>query len=292
MSDFDNGKDFLDLIDQFFAEWLDDDSRIQKNQDENRVSRIGIENEHRHYYRSGWVIDGIIESGEFGQEMDVIDVESGRSNYVIKRNDAPLKPFYFMFYIPEDKKNAFLILQRVGGDGIFSHLTDTLTKQIQEKIEGEYTLKIRPFTLPEILEQNLNLVGGAKSISIRGRNIDLLNSIGLGVLNTNGATGEIKYTLPRGKRFDITSWLPKLINKEYGENEMPISTSYISLEVKTDKGSTKKISLGSLSTFGTNMILDDDIQLNPKGFPSFQALRKEAYGLLDYINKSLGLLNE
>lgn len=123
LSDFDNGKDLYGLIDDVLSSWKfdkRDDVKICKYNDTDKVFRIAMKDDENYWYnKSGRTISGIIESGVFGTEESVVDIQTGNTNYKKKKDEALLKPVYFMFYIPRDSTVGFLILEKIGNYGLF-----------------------------------------------------------------------------------------------------------------------------------------------------------------------------
>lgn len=71
------GKDLLELTDQFLKSWLSDSKEVKRAEDLKRACRISQD-----YSKDGRIIDGIIESGEYGQEMDVVKVNDSQRTHV------------------------------------------------------------------------------------------------------------------------------------------------------------------------------------------------------------------
>lgn len=247
------------------------------------------------FFSIGEQIYGIIESGEYGQEIDVINVNDGSLSHTIQQEEAPMIPFFFLFYLPDDTKDGFIILQKNGNFGIQTILTSEYVSYLENNLKADCTIKIQPFALSSLIEKNLTGISEAKSIIIKNKDLHILNQLGLGLLDNNGVYSEVKYTLGKNKSFDISKWLPKILNKDINKDDnsvVPIESRDISLEVKMPNGENRKLSLGNLSNMGTNLALPKDIKLNAKGYPDINALRSEAMKLLDYIDRKDSYKNE
>ena len=120
LSSFDHGKDFLNLVDQLFLSWKQDvELALYNDEQAKKVSRLRrIGDDCWEYHRHTTFIDGIIESGEYGTQEDIIEIKTGRSKYVKKKEDASLRPFYFMFYHKPNTEECFLLVERIGQNGI------------------------------------------------------------------------------------------------------------------------------------------------------------------------------
>lgn len=282
------GQNLYDLTDQFLTSWLIQINGVHKSDKFQKATRIGKDEGNPIYFPNGEQIYGIIESGEFGQEMDVVNVDDGSLCHTITAEEAPMFPFFFLFYLPADSRDGFLILQKNGNVGIQSILASEYLNFLKNHLNADCTIKIQSFALHELINKNLNNISEAKAIILKNRGLDIFHELGLGVLDNNGICSEVRYTLGKNKMFDISKWLPKILNKTVQENDqdvLPIPSTDISVEVKMPNGEIRKLSLGNMRNIGANMSLPDDIPLNDKKYPDIDAIRSEAMKLLDYIDR-------
>lgn len=284
------GEDLLNVTEAFIRDKLVTQKGVEKSPSEQKVCRIGKDNSGvDQFYPIGRSIYGIIESGEFGQEKEVVNVDDGSSQYTIKKNEAPLTPFFFYFYIPEDKPYGFLVLQKSGNNGIFTILTSIYREYLINHFPDAYKLSINPFALPLLVDKNLSFISEAKTITVQNKSTDLLDDIGLGVLNTEGATSEVIFRLGKNKFFDIKEWLPKFLNKKASDSPEKIyyKEGDVSMEVKMPDGGMRRLNIAELSSIGTSITLDKNIELDTKGFPKFESVRIVASDLIEYIKSSI-----
>ena len=134
LSDYDYGNDLLSQLNEFFntlkiEQFSNESSSIIKDDEEKKISRI-FKNQDGIFelHKLSRYISGIIESGEFGTEENIIDSNTGQLKYRKKSIDAQMIPFFFMFNIPENSPYGYMVIERIGNIGIFS----TLTKSIQK----------------------------------------------------------------------------------------------------------------------------------------------------------------
>ena len=135
LSDFNDGKDFYDYITSMLNVWKlnnkthEEENPIALDEEESKAFRIGKDAKGNFImHNTGRSISGIIESGEYGTEEDVIDINTGKSIFKKKKTGALMKPFYFQFYIPKNANRAFLIVERIGVNGIMSILRNAILK--------------------------------------------------------------------------------------------------------------------------------------------------------------------
>ena len=74
LSNFDGGKDFLKLVDTMFKSWRDNlTQKVVKDAENKKVSRLRKDaNGGWIYHRHQTYIDGIIESGEYGTQEEIM----------------------------------------------------------------------------------------------------------------------------------------------------------------------------------------------------------------------------
>ena len=137
LSDFNNGQDFLQYIDTMMSSWKQNLNRgdqydpVNKdgNEKEGNVFRLSRDHNGDYYlYRRGRYLSGILECGEYGTEEEGVDIDSGEVVFRKTSKHALLKPFYFMFYIPENSNIGFLILEKIGNNGIMTVLNNAIIK--------------------------------------------------------------------------------------------------------------------------------------------------------------------
>ena len=101
--------------------------------------------------RSIW---GVFESGIYGLSSNLRNVDTDSITYKKKKNEADVLPFYFLFYIPKDKNEGILLLQRTGKYGIRSNLGTFLDKYFSDKYRG-FTMEINSLVQEEIIKKML-----------------------------------------------------------------------------------------------------------------------------------------
>jgi|LDZT01.1.fsa_nt_gi hypothetical protein len=84
------------------------------DEDAKKIFRVGncvIDEDER-------LISGIIQTGDYGYETELVDTDSGAVSYKRKTSDAEVMPFYFLIYNPKEKDEGCVILQEFKGFGI------------------------------------------------------------------------------------------------------------------------------------------------------------------------------
>lgn len=292
LSDYDYGNDLLSQLNEFFntlkiEQFSNESSSIIKDDEEKKISRIFKNQDGIFELRTlSRYISGIIESGEFGTEENIIDSNTGQLKYRKKSIDAQMIPFFFMFNIPENSPYGYMVIERIGNIGIFSTLTKSIQKFLAPLIQDNVVLKIEPFFIQEVMDRNLNVISEAKKVIIKGvRNKDL----GIAKITDNLITGDIQadivYKAPRNGSIQIRSLLDKLKpskNKKDLYTFPNIEYADIAFELKLG-GKTKTISIGNINNLGTNLEITESITIGSNGYPTYESILQEAQKLLSYI---------
>lgn len=299
LSDFMNGTDMLDLIFRLLQSLKYDLSTtvdISQNLDEERFFRIMKDNNKDQLFRNGRFISGIIESGDYGTEENIVDILTGESTHTKKINEALLIPFYFLFYIPENSKTGFLVIERIGNIGIYSLLQDRLSKYLMQLISGHgdnnYVFKMNPLVLKTLVTRHLTSAGGgARKITfeqVKKEDLKVSHLTDNEVQDEDVGNTEIVYTAKRNKAFDISKLL-KRIQKTNSSNVFSLNgVEYgdVKFEVKIN-GQPKQMSVKEVEKLGTYMDISDSIELDTNKYPTYRSINKQAHILISYIKDEI-----
>lgn len=140
-----NGADFFQLASDYLGEREQSMSHDEANQRLLSVRRWGAQ---------GRTISGVIETGEYGHESDLFDVERGAVSYRRRRYEAEMLPFYFYMSLPEQADEGLLILQRFQTFGIRTVLWADLSIWLQER-QDQLRLAFNPLAVGEAWKEQL-----------------------------------------------------------------------------------------------------------------------------------------
>lgn len=289
LSDFDNGKNFLKLVDSMFISWKDNLNRkVVKDEDVKKVSRLQkIDKESWNYHLHKAYVDGIIESGDYGTQEEIIDIETGNPKYTKTTTDAALVPFYFMIYIEPNSQEGYLILERIGNIGILSVLEKAIREFIGPQMSERLTLNIVPYLIPEVLEMNLSAAEGAKKVILKGVNTNQFKNIQADTVFADCKT-EVSFVAPKNKfipkiKSVIDSLTGKKENELYKVNNVECQDVAFELDIN---GSRRTISVAKMTSIGMNMDITKKITTNTTGYPTYKCLFQEAHNILSYLIKN------
>lgn len=286
LSNFDGGKDFLTLVDSMFLSWRDDIVRNVINDTENKkVSRVKRDiNGCCIYHRHQTYIDGIIESGEYGTQEEIIDIKTGKAKYIKTKEDAALVPFYFMIYIEPNTQKGYLILERIGNIGILSVLHRSIREFFIPQMSEQLILNIIPYIVPQVLEMNLEAAGGAKKVILRGVNSNQFKSIKTNNIFSNCNT-EVSFIAPRNKFIQeikevIQTLKGKKGNEPYNVNNIECQDVAFELDIN---GNRRTISVAKMTSIGMNIDITNQIHIDNTGYPSYQSMFEQANVIISYL---------
>ena len=295
LSDYDNGKDLLVQLKEYFSTLMvetftDAQTETINDEEENKISRILKKNDgtfELYTFKGSRYISGLIESGEFGTEENIINSNTGELKYRKKSVDAQMIPFFFMFNIPEHSKFGYLIIERIGNLGIYSTLVKSIQKFIGPTLEDNVVLKIEPFFVQEVLDRNLNVVSEAKKVILKGIHIRDLNlsKITENLVEDNDTQTDLVYRAARNCSIQIRKWLDKLNsskNKQGLYTFKEVEYADVAFELKMG-GKVKTVSIAKINNLGTNVEITDSVQIATNGYPTYQSLLAEAQKILSYI---------
>lgn len=289
LSDYDNGKSFLEQSDAMFQSWeANPDNVLYKDDKAKKVSRIQRDEQgNRIYHKHVTYIDGIIESGDYGTQEDIINIHTGASQYIKTLQDAALIPFYFMIYVLPDSSEGYLILERIGTLGISSLLKTAIASFIGPQLTDNYTLSIEPYLVPKILRINLDAVGGAKKVRLKG--VDKNQFKDLKTEQSFGeCTTEVVFAAPKNKAIaDIIPIIKKLREaKEKGETIRVNNIECVDVAFELNiNGKSRTVTVADVKNIGMNLDITQQVELGPTNYPTYESLNHEAHIILSYLTE-------
>lgn len=287
LSDYDNGKSFLDQCDKMFQSWrIGHNNALYKDDKARKVSRIQKDSKGNDIYQKhATYIDGIIESGDYGTQEDIININSGASQYTKKLQDATLIPFYFMIYVLPHASEGYLIVERIGTLGISSLLRTAIDKFIGPQLIECYTLNIEPYLVPQMLKIGLDAVGGAKKVRLKGVDKNQFKDLKT-EQNFGECTTEVIFTAPKNKTIlDIIPIIQNLTKSKENHESMRVNNIEcldVAFELNIN-GKSRTITVADMKSLGMNLDITQQVKLGPTNYPTYECLSKEAHTILSYL---------
>lgn len=300
LSDFNNGQDFLDYVETMMNGWKLNTDRgdeyVPVNRDGNdeegnafRLSRKGDGT--YNLYRRGRYLSGILETGEYGTQEDGVNVTTGAVTFHKHAEEALMKPFYFLFYVPEDSLVAFLLVEKISNYGILTVLNKAILEYYAASPSAEsFVLKIYPLSVSELVSQKMRALRyEAKKVELRKiQKADLkLSRLSGNTVNDDGVMTTIVYTAPKNTFLDIARFIDRIQHSRNVANTMyvveeDLSCNDIAITVNIG-GQEKVLSLQHIQSLGMTMDISHQVQLGGNGYPTYESVHAQANQLISYI---------
>jgi hypothetical protein len=294
LSDFMNGTDIIDAINDLLntLRYTSSNEDVSQNRDEEKFFRIMKRNGQDLLFSEGRYVSGIIETGDYGTEENIVNIQTGEATHTKSINESLLIPFYFLFYIPEDSQIGFLLLQRIGNLGVYSLLESKLrgylAPLIKEDEESSFVLKINSLVLQRLITRHLGAIGGgAKKITfeqVRKEDLKVSRMTNGEVSNEEVGNTEIVYTAKRNSFFNIRNLLNRIQHVDSSNVYSIEGVEYgdVKFEVIIE-GQSRQLSVRDIEKLGTFIDITDNVQLAPNNYPTYESLNREAHLLTTYI---------
>lgn len=286
LSDYDNGKSLLQQLDTMFNSWKTDLSRDTGSKKVSRLKKKEI-GDKWYYHLTANYIDGIIDSGDYGTQEDIIDIETGKSKYTKTPQDATLVPFYFMIYIEPNSTIGYILIERISNMGIASFLTKAIREYINPLLSERHTMHIRPCLVPKILDINLAAYRGTKKIILRGVGRDQFKNPQTIPALLKCRT-EVSFIAQKN---DFIHKAREIFDELRGkEKGIPykvdnIECQDVAFEIEIN-GNRRTISVAKLINIGMNVDITNHVDLDRTGYPTYSSLSNNAHEILTYIKES------
>jgi hypothetical protein len=230
-------------------------------------------------------IEGTLNSGEYGVEGLIRDVNTWKVTYRKKTNEAEMLPFYFLFDLPEARTKGFLLLQRTGVFGIHSALTSVLGALFTEEFP-EYRLVVNPVVPQGLIDQYVG--ADAEMTEIRFIRHSLSSDISARLSASGrekGGTMELVVKLKEKGGFPFRSNVRRVLN---GQRELQnmieleeIRFPYDNVKIKVRVGGKDRVvDLGHPERLRAEYDVTEDLKFSPSGHPTFESIAKAAHDLL------------
>ena len=238
-------------------------------------------------------ISGLIQTGDYGYEADLIDSTTLARSYRRQVNDAELVPFYFQAYLPPEEHRGILLLQRFGVYGAktaFCSDFDDFVRAYGLRT-ADLVLEINPILGPQLADEWLQN-GRVMSLTLIQRQLptdiaDYLNSEKISV-------PELKETQLRlqAKRntFFGSDWIPRLRNVVSGGSsvqqiiELPRFTPDGAKVEISVSGSTRVVDLVETEKIRAYYDVTNEVSTGPDGHPVFDSIDSVASGVIESLN--------
>ncbi|HKF52560.1 MAG TPA: hypothetical protein VKB26_09625 [Candidatus Acidoferrales bacterium] len=282
MSSFDGEHDFMAFLYGVLSSLKKTWSRDKNSQQVLRVKTLK---------QTGRATFGIIETGEYGVESTLLDVEKEVEVHARKATEANMLPFYFLLDVPDEMDEAILLLQRTGMYGIRHLFSHVLCGEFDRKFT-DYRLKIHPIVDKEEIEKYQR--GRIESIRFISFKIppDITDALEGGHKETFGRAELIIYAR-RGRYLPINRRLNQFFSGARKLSQLvaldETNFKYDDIKVKSKVGgSSRTVDLRELKRLRSYYDVSGQVQLDSSsGHPKFASIHEAAQALRDKIAKTI-----
>lgn len=254
-------KNFMEIIIDFWEKHREYSNHIEEQKLFSFDKNVKIEGEEANYR----YFMGKINSGAYGIESKITDIETNKVVYEKKENDADIKPFYFFIAIPKENdkyeiEKGIIIFQNIGVYGI-----KTITMKYFNKYLDKY-FKISIYSgniCPEIYVERLLNDNKINKLIVIKNNIskDVSDNIGIGF-----GRQEITYS----KLTEVGNIKEKLIKYSKSKNRIfEIEDSkydQVKVNIQDSAGKIRMINLSNIDNLSIIESVPKEIRLS-NGYP-------------------------
>ncbi len=276
-------KDFLSFVQEYFQFIETTLSNDVENRKVLRVNNSTIKSIKRQ-------LTGIIQTGEYGYESEIIDKEKGKLKYKRTVDDAEMLPFYFIMTLPKKQDKGIVILQRFGLFGMSKIFRQSLNGFLKAK-NPNLSVEFNPLVSSEVVRQFISN-GDVTKIIFRRFDIPSDYATYFDTKSMKEVEGYVEYSIVAKRRsnFPIKKRLNSLL---FGNGKVTRlmelkNFSYDTVKIEVKQGNdTRTIDLGNLNTFRAYYDISSEIKRGLDGHPTFNSVDEAAKRLLSELNNLL-----
>ena len=240
------------------------------------------------------MISGLVETGEYGYEADLYDIQAASVSYQRTANDAEMVPFYFLVNLPAQRDEGVLILQRMAQYGIrMAFLQDF--SQYLKGFDPTIQVEINPLVPQNLIDNYLQNGRLTKVRFIRfGIPPDVADAFeGGGHAEESGHT-ELVVSAGRSQRLPLIGRIRDALNNNKGVNKMlelhefDYDTVKIELELA---GRRRIVDLSNIMKLRAYYDLPSELEVGANGHPVFTSIDSIAQDLIGGLLDTLGTGN-
>lgn len=279
LDNFINSLDFYSIIDHYLSARHSNNPSVIANS--NKILKV------KHFDNQGdRMYVGIIETGEYGYEADLYDINRNQTTYTRQPTEAEMLPFYFLISIPSNKDEGILILQRFKQFGIKTIFENDLKNFIKSYVPADVrhiNLTINALVPSRVLEYYLR--GDVKKIRFIKFSLpsDIANFYDDPSHIEEEGYMELVVSANRGRYFPnmIKEKIRRLIR---GESDLShfieirdLNYDYDNVKVELDiQGTRRTIDLSNTSALKGYIDITSDVSVGPNGHPEFTSINQIA----------------
>ena len=287
LSSFRGGQDLLSAFDDYLTGLKSSYSVDQDRQRILRVTRIERRN------RS---ISGVVETGQYGYEAELHDVNTQSVSHIRTPDEAEMMPFFFLASIPSSRDEGVLILQRRANYGIRTVFLNDFAQHLKG-LFPELLVEFNPLVTQGLLDRYLN-GGSLKQLRFIRFPVspDIADNVAGGGHDEQTEQIELRISARRNHALPYWNRLRDGIQRGRPSNELievreitdfGFEYDTIKAEVETD-GNRRTVDLADLLKLRAYYDITSEVEVDPSGHPRFESISDIASGLLGDALEELG----
>ena len=290
------GRDLFDTIFSGFPNFVDELPPDEDNKTNIQFTKKKIDSKNKTVFEkltNKRLLYGKVSTGQYGKVEDVIDVTDKEKEPVFQltHNQSVVKPFFFLFFLPQNKDTGFLVLEREGQHGIKVLFTEIIRKFVNQQFDKHYT------SFDNVIDDQLirNYVdnGEMHSITLTRHSLpgDIADKYGLGAHDTDKFQIELKITakgrsiIPTSARRRILSIMDKNPEGFFTDKSFDKIGFSEQAEIKVKSKynrALRTIDLSNTMKFRPYYIVD--VKVDASGHSNLESIKEEAVKLLGELN--------
>lgn len=281
LDNFDKGNDLFDILNLYLDKL---ENKCSHDREHKRLLRVSDLNSNDR------IINGIIETGEYGYEATLFDTINSSVSYERKNYEAEFLPFYFLIEIPKKFDEGIIMLQRFKQYGIRKILLDRFNRFFNS-LHPNFAIEINPLIPEGLVTQYLDEGRITKirfiKFSIPEDLADFYNA--QDHLEKEGYT-ELVICARRNRSIPILSPIREYLEKKRklkGVIEIQ-GFKYDNVKIEVEIGKNHRtIDLGNLDRIRPYFDITDEVRVSESGHPSFDSINNIAKSLLKDFSDSM-----
>jgi hypothetical protein len=241
---------------------------------------------------TGRTISGIVQTGDWGYEGDLVNVQSQAVTHHRGINEALMLPFYFLAGFPNKADEAILLMQRLGQLGIKT----IFCEKFEEFFNGLYpgiTVIFYPLAPADLINQYLDAGRLAKVRFIKyGLPTDIADHLAQGDHVEEEGYLELIMHAKRNGHLPLVDKIREFLTQHKDLKAMyeikDFDYDNVKLEVDVN-GRLRTIDLSHIERLRTFYDVTDEIEMAPDGHPSYPSINLHARTLMNDILTTMGI---
>lgn len=288
---FNLSRDFLDVLSEYLDSLLN--SNIQEQLDSEQSSIHLTLTKKPTIDRKNRCIYGYFSSGVSGEEYPIKKIDSKKTVFEVKKDEAPFKDLFFYFYIPKETENGYLILQKKRNYGVKTILDKTINQYLAQQENNDYRVLINNLVQGAVFEKMIT-EGNLKKIEFIKKklpsSIEELFSNPNKIISEKGGT--IKTSISSSSGSGLGSIFKNFIYNYYKNKIEPTAKleiegvedefDEIEFELELDK-KKKTFYVSNRNRIQPDLDVSKLLEYDSNGIPTTESLIREAKILIEEI---------